>query len=215
MLSDKLGRAAGGLTRYYDNQLKVVDELSRNLDAADGINIKEYSKALQKLKNAVGLVVLEITLACLLMVFLYNEVNNIIDKHLYRMHSIESTSWSEIFTLLTVSMSGFVVINMLVLYLAHLVWERYVRQTIFLFSTGLDKILALDFSDQPASMQGHHRLLDLMGRWLKKEQKRNQEISVLVKHLSDYEGKGIEKSDRDTVNQTLDEYRRLLTGYGR
>ena len=163
----------------------------------------------------VGLVLLEVIIACLLMVFLYIEVNSIIDKHLYQMHSIESTSWSEIFTLLTVSISGFVVINMLVLYLAHLVWERYVRQTIFLFSNGLDKILALDFSDQPVTIQGHHRLLDLMTRWLKKEHNRNQEISVLTKRLLAYEGKAIDKTDYETLNQALDEYRRLLMGIHR
>lgn len=160
----------------------------------------------------VGLVILEITLAGLLMVFFYYQVNNIIDKHLYQMHSIESTSWSEIFTLLTVSMSGFVVINMLVLYLAHLVWERYVRQTVFLFSSGLDKILALDFSDRSVMTQGHHHLLDLMTRWLKKEHNRNQKIAILAKRLLAYEDKAIDKTDYETLNQALDEYRRLLTG---
>ena len=52
-LSDKLGQAVDRLALYYDDQLKIVDELSRNLDAADEINVTAYNRALQKLKNTV------------------------------------------------------------------------------------------------------------------------------------------------------------------
>ena len=104
---------------------------------------------------------------------------------------------------------------MLEITLACLVWERYVRQTIYLFSTGLDKILALDFSDQQVSMQGRHRLLDLMEQWRKKEQKRNQEISVLVKRLLDCEGKKTDKAEQEIPNRTLEEYRQYADAYWR
>ena len=80
-----------------------------------------------------------------------------------------------------------------------------------LFSNGLDKILALDFSDMKPSMRGHHRLLDLMGRWLNKEQIRNQDILLKIERLSAYQGKTIAKSDHEMVKQILNEYRQLLT----
>lgn len=158
-----------------------------------------------------ALIVLELLLAGLLMIYLYYEVNSIIDSHLYQMHSVQSTSWGEIFSLLGKSMGGFVLVNLLALYLAHLLWGRYVRQTISLFSAGLDKVLARDFTDSPELKQSHHRLVELMTGWLQKEQRRNQQISELLSRLPAYEGKSIDKADRETLKQTLDEYRQLLT----
>ena len=52
-LSDKLGQTVDRLALYYDDQLKIVDELSCNLDAEDEVNVTEYNRALQKLKNTV------------------------------------------------------------------------------------------------------------------------------------------------------------------
>ena len=50
-LSDKLARAADGLSRYYDNQLRIVDDLSRRIDSEQGISVNQYSELLQKLRN--------------------------------------------------------------------------------------------------------------------------------------------------------------------
>ena len=158
-----------------------------------------------------GLIILEIVFVCLLLFYLYDEINLIIEDRLYRIHSVDATSWPEIFTLLTVTMSSFVVINILALFLAHLIWGRYVKQTIILFSAGLDKIIALDFSDSLTSMQSHHRMIDLMEQWFEKEQKRNREVSIQIDCLSGYEGKVIEQKDRENLKQILDDYRRLLT----
>jgi hypothetical protein len=54
VLSEKLGLTVDRLSRHYDNQLKIVDEISRNLHAADGINVTAYNEALEKLKNVVN-----------------------------------------------------------------------------------------------------------------------------------------------------------------
>ncbi len=156
-----------------------------------------------------GLVTLELILAAGLIIYLYFEVNRIIDDHLYRMHSIESTSWGEILSLLGITMSGFIVANLLTLYLAHLLWARYVNSTIDSFSRGLDKVIAYDFS-APESIQGHHQLLELLKHWLAKEKKRGQDIRKLLDRLTQYEGRILDDTAREEINQTLSEYRNLL-----
>jgi hypothetical protein len=159
----------------------------------------------------VGLITLEFVLVCLLVFYLYSEINNIIEDHLYRAHRIYKTTWPEIFTLLSMTMSGFVVINILVLYLAHVIWGRYVKQTITLFSSVLDRMIDLDFSGSWPSKQGQHRIVDLMEQWFDKEKKRNEDISTHIERLSRYEGQEIGQDDIENLKQILHAYRCLLT----
>ena len=105
-----------------------------------------------------------------MLLYLYDEINIIIEGHLYWIHRTDTNSWPEIFTLLAVMMSSFVAINIIALYLAHVIWGRYVAQTTALFSSVLDKIIDLDFSDLQSPKQGHHRIVDLIERWFEKEQ---------------------------------------------
>ena len=147
-----------------------------------------------------------------MLLYLYDEINIIIEGHLYWIHRTDTNSWPEIFTLLAVMMSSFVAINIIALYLAHVIWGRYVAQTTALFSSVLDKIIDLDFSDLQSPKQGHHRIVDLIERWFEKEQKRNRGRVLQIKRLSGYEGKVLELLDHETIKQILNDYRRLLTG---
>lgn len=157
-----------------------------------------------------ALIIIELVLASMLMIYLYVEVNNIIEGHLYQMHGVESASWTDIFSLLGKAIGGFIIVNLLVLYLSHLLWERYVSKTLSLFSAGTDKMIDRDFTDSPELKQSNHELIDLMSQWLQKEKQRNERISVLLNRLSEYKDQPIEKSDRQALQQTLGEYRQLL-----
>lgn len=53
-LSDKLGMAADGLSDYYAQQLRAVDELSRNLDAEQPCSVNQYRDLLQKIKTTLS-----------------------------------------------------------------------------------------------------------------------------------------------------------------
>jgi nitrate/nitrite-specific signal transduction histidine kinase len=50
-LSNKLGRAAAGLSRYYGDQLALVDELSRNLESAQRLDPEHYQDLLRRLAD--------------------------------------------------------------------------------------------------------------------------------------------------------------------
>lgn len=53
-LSDKLGMAADGLSDYYAQQLRAVDELSRNLNAEQPCSVNQYRDLLQKIKTTLS-----------------------------------------------------------------------------------------------------------------------------------------------------------------
>jgi hypothetical protein len=52
-LSNKLARAAEGLTKYYDGQIQVIDEISRSINSEQRIGASQYGKLLQKLKSTI------------------------------------------------------------------------------------------------------------------------------------------------------------------
>lgn len=167
----------------------------------------------QKLQGylLVGLIILEFALVLLMLLYFFMELNNIIDAHLYRLHDTQTASWPEILSLLALTMAGFLIVNIAALYVAHLIWGRYVRQTINLFSAGLDKIIARDFSDNPPTHSSHHHIIALLETWFSKEQRRNRQIRVQVERLDSYAGKPITASDQLEIQKILQDYQRLLT----
>jgi len=157
-----------------------------------------------------ALIALEFVLIGILIFYFYSEINSIIEDRLYRVHRVDNSTWPEIFTLLAVSMGCFVVVNILVLILAHIIWGRYVRQTLALFSSTLDKIIDLDFSGSSSSIQHRHSIVDLIEQWFDKEQKRNRDITTHNECLSKYEGKPIGQDEIKDLEQILKTYRSLL-----
>ena len=158
-----------------------------------------------------GLILLEITLVLLLLFYLFSELNQIIESHLYRIHNTRSASWPEILSLLATAMAGFLIVNIVALYLAHLIWGRYVRNTISLFSSGLDRIILRDFSGLPPSAPGQHRIIDLLEDWYSRERQRCQSIELQLEQLANFAGKPLTGQDREELQRILDDYRRLLT----
>ena len=158
-----------------------------------------------------GLIALELVLVGLLLTYLYIQINGIIEGHLYRLHNTHSASWSELLALLGYALAAFLLVNLAALYLAHLIWGRYVRQTLGLFSAGLDRMVALDFSTPLPSTPGRHRIIELIDAWYAKERRRNRQIAQQLERLNDYSGKPLGAAERRALQAILAEYRRLLS----
>jgi hypothetical protein len=158
-----------------------------------------------------GMVALELLLVGLLLTYLYLEINSLIEGHLYRLHNTHTASWPELLSLLGSAVAVFLVVNLAALYLAHLVWGRYVKHTIDLFSAGLDRLVALDFSEPLPSGPGHHRIIELLDTWYRKEQERNRQIARQQECLNSYSGKPLGTRERQDLQAIVAEYRRLLT----
>jgi len=157
-----------------------------------------------------ALIAIELLLVILLLVYLYNEFNRVIDSRFYKIHSDNSASWPEFLSLLAATVGAFLLVNALLLFLAHLVWDRYVAQTVELFSNGLERMIRLDFSSDAETRPGQHRIIELLANWRAKERQRNHEIALLVDRLSTLGGEISDTGTQAEWRQVLKEYRGLL-----
>ncbi len=159
-----------------------------------------------------GLIAIELVLVIGLLVYLFAEFDSLIDDQLYRIHPADSDSWPAFLALLARAVGGFLLVNALGLYLAHVIWGRYVRRTITVFSCGLDRLIRLDFSLAGSSSAGQHRIIDLLQDWSSRERGRNREIASLVARLSRHDAKApLDRARRDELRRIVDDYRRLLS----
>ena len=157
-----------------------------------------------------ALVLIELLLVLALLAYLYVEFNRVIDARFYRIHGSDEASWPAFLTLLAQAVGGFLLVNAAALYLAHLIWDRYVKHTVDLFADGLDKMIALDFGGAAEARARQHRIIDLLDSWRARERQRNAEIAHLVDRLSAI---GDDSSGATAVTEpggVLEDYRRLL-----
>ncbi|MBC8210533.1 MAG: hypothetical protein H8E21_05645 [Gammaproteobacteria bacterium] len=160
-----------------------------------------------------ALIIMELVLVGLLLFFMYQGIDQIIEQQLYQIHRKGAdSSWVSIFMLTGWMMGGFLLVNLIALYLANVIWGRYIRKTVTDFSKRLDKLQRRDFSNSEQDAENSHRMIDLMDQWLLKEKNRSHEIALIVEQLSSPEYKALTSSDRQQLQQYLQKYRRLLTG---
>ena len=158
----------------------------------------------------VGLIAVEFLLVCLMLWLMHAEISDIIDTHLFRVHTQQAGAWPELFGVLATVMGSFLLINILVLYLAHDLWSRYIRKTVQHFSTVLNKLTKLEFSGLDITLKRQHPTAGLMELWYEKEKARNLRIESLLNKLSRYQNRKLQAVEREEILKTLQEYRRLL-----
>jgi hypothetical protein len=161
-----------------------------------------------------ALIAIEVMLVGVLLLVLYADVNAIIEQQIYRIHGIEDDSWPQIFRLVAVSMSLFLVVNIVILYLAHSVWSRYIKATIIEFSSVLDQIIQHDFQTPLSSVSVSHQMMEMVRQWFKKEQRRNTEIDEMLEQLSGCEDRELNANERERLKAILQRYRQVLTTQG-
>ena len=158
-----------------------------------------------------ALIAIELLLVAGLLVYLYLEFNRVIDARFYRIHSGgDPSSWPDFLTLLLQASCGFLLANALALYLAHLIWDRYVKRTVEQFADGLDRIIALDFTDRTEVDAGQHRIIDLLDAWRAQERRRNRDIALLAQRLANVGDEPASEAARADLRRILDDYRRVL-----
>ena len=157
----------------------------------------------------VGLILLEVLLVCLLVYFLYAGINQILEDQMYQIHKKADGSLPEIFNLLFFALSGFVATNFAAIYIAHLVWGRYIKKTINVFSTELDKINAHEFSPVTSIGKTHHHMIELMDEWMLKEKSRKTKINSLLRRLSELTSVDSEE-ELKAAKSLLNDYQNVL-----
>ena len=157
-----------------------------------------------------GFIAIELLLVGLMMWLMYAEVSDIIDDHLFRVHPAQHGAWPELFSVLAMVLGSFLIINLLVLYLAHHTWSRYVNKTVSHFSSLLDRLSERDFDGPDVKAERPHPVAGLMEVWYQKEKARNQGIVALLEQLSEFEQSDLPANDRQAIRGIVSEYRQLL-----
>lgn len=160
----------------------------------------------------IGVTAVEFLLVCVTLWLMHAEISDIISSHLFRVHPMPSGAWPELFTVLATAMVSFLLLNSLLLYLAHSFWSRYIKKTVQHFSILLDNLRKLEFAALPVTLKRQHPTAGLMELWYEKEKARNLRLQSLLSKLSEYQKKTVQTEDRDEILKTLQEYRRLLQG---
>jgi hypothetical protein len=133
-----------------------------------------------------ALIVLESLMVLVALAYLYYRFASIIDENIYRIHKAGELAiyWQlfEEMLLVVVLMS---VINLIALFIAHLIWTRHIATVIDCFRRAMYAVgnLSLDFviSDQLAE---RHPLLIQLRHWLVRQRKREHEIQQVISELA-------------------------------
>ncbi len=141
-----------------------------------------------------SLVVMEVLVVCAALVYLYFRYGQIIERNLYRIHAVDKHGIVPEF----IAEFGYVVIgggvlHLAALWLAHMIWARYVKAVLANFYVTLRKFRDLDFRAPEQPEEAHHEVLGLLARWRRAERERLHRVKLELRELA----AAIHASDRD------------------
>jgi len=158
----------------------------------------------------VGLIAVEVLLVSAVLYLLYNDINSVIEAHLFRIHAPEQGAWPELFRVLGVVLLLFLALNMVLMLLIHLWWGRYIKNTVKQFSIMLERLLNLEFSSSGEEIRKKHPAAELIELWYEKEKARNQRIATLLQRLRELDDTAWADPGDADVQKILTEYQSLL-----
>ena len=132
-----------------------------------------------------ALVVLETTLLIVAVVYLYQRFSALIDANLVTLHRTTQTALlPELLHQLGWVLLVMGVVNTLALFAAHGLWTRHLSAVIRDFRRRLERIGSLDLRPLKPDTNVSHEVLDALEAWREQEQKRLQQVAVLVAAIS-------------------------------
>ena len=158
----------------------------------------------------VGLIAVEVVLVSAVLYVLYNDINAVIEAHLFRIHAPEQGAWPELFRVLGVVLGLFLGLNLLLMLLIHLWWGRYIKKTVRQFSVVLERLLNFDFATSGDEIRKQHPAAELIELWYEKEKARNLRIAQLLQRLEALDDAAWTHAGDADVQKILTEYQRLL-----
>lgn len=109
----------------------------------------------------IGLVLLEAGLAGLMAWMMFQQLNQIVESNLYRVHLANSGSIvSQLAHGAIILLAKFSLVNLVALLVADLIWRRYVYSILDSFKLLMGKTFKLDFTADP-EISKRHQVLDL------------------------------------------------------
>ena len=174
------------------------------LALASGRRRRHYIGGPVQKRLVIGIVALEIAMTAGAVIFLLADFNAVIDARLYRVHAPDPTGvvpllLQELFKVIL----ALTVLNFAILVVVDRIWARYVESVLSTFRGLLDKVRALDFSDD-APPRIHHEALDLLLTWRQHERERCRRIRNIVRSLdpgADYADPEVSATTREALRE--------------
>jgi hypothetical protein len=156
-----------------------------------------------------ALIVLEVALIAGTLWMMYQQMGEIVNANLYRVHFVEQPNiYPLLLKTILVGVLGLLIINVMVLWLASWMWTRHVDSILTPFRKVVDRVATLDFAGQeyPAAP---HKVVELAQEWhsAKREQllKIREEIARLdaLGDFSDPDAKAKARKSLETIRELL------------
>ena len=156
-----------------------------------------------------ALLALEILLVIGTLWVLYLQLGKVVDDNLYRVHlSNKPLIYPLLLKTPLIGLSGMVVINIVMLWVASRVWVRHVGLIVKPFMELMSKVEALDFSED-AAVHAPHKVVDLALAWRRTKRQRLLRLRMEIAKLDELgDLSGAEAQHR--ARAVLEEIRKLI-----
>jgi len=133
----------------------------------------------------IALVTFEVLLIAGTLWMMYVQMGEVVDANLYRVHFSEQPNiYPLLFKTALAGVIGLIAINVLVLWVAGWVWARYVDSILKPFRELIEKVEALDFSED-AVVVIPHRVVDLALAWRRSKRHELLELRKEIARLDE------------------------------
>ncbi|MDH4235294.1 MAG: hypothetical protein OEV15_09215 [Gallionella sp.] len=157
----------------------------------------------------IALLTIEVLLIAGTLWMLYLQMGNVVEDRLYRVHlSDRADIYLPLLKTVLISLTGMVVINILMLWIASWVWERHVNSILKPFRELVGKVESLDFS-KDAAINVSHKVVDLALAWRYTKRQRllklREEVTKLgeLGDLSSAEARCQARSSLEAIRELL------------
>jgi len=149
-----------------------------------------------------AILLFEVLLITAGMLFLYYDLNQVIEDQLFRVHPGRQEGQPILVQHLMLVIPAIVAANVMLVALIEWLWSGYISKIIWPLRHALEAFAMLDFRHRPAPVV-QHEVLDKTGDWIQDERLRCAQLRQLVEELD----AGMDVSD---AKRLLDEMRRCL-----
>lgn len=142
-----------------------------------------------------AIVLFEMLLILIGMLFLYYDLNHLIESQVFLVHPAGQEGSSVLVKHLIMVVAVIIVANIVLVALIEYVWSGYIAKIIWPLRQALQAVISLDLRNRPAPAVLQHEVLEKAGEWFRCERLRYFQLRQLAQKLD----VGMEASEAKTL----------------
>lgn len=187
-----------------------MNEIDHNSDNTENTLMhrrsRHYIDALVQGRLFWAMLFLEILLFAGSLIWLYQDFGAVIEANLYRIHYSSNESGASLFSVLWKIIPIVVLFNILAIWLADIVWRRYIKHIVRTLEKFIYQAAELDLRAVPMAVHVEHEVINKARLWQQHERQRYREIQKGVAALTSDLSKqsGLSAHETDENNKVYD-----------